>query len=627
MTDEDDDPIINGDDDPDKWCNECATYDYCEQCEECHNCHAQKTDKPKRKKEVAVSSSLVPTTQKAKGVIGLMKAGYTVPYLMAIVKETGKSFSYPAFARPCPVRPRHGVVDSRVVNSDDQLDRVIIETLAADPDGEVMLMSPINAEWSALWTPTSITFGPGNDGATAGKDTVTLPLCRGEGGLTDRLYDPLTDYGIGEDEDPYVELVRGGSYLYWTQLRAGPRLGAVTKNFIPARVEVKEILTTSHKDDVEYTLLEWEKLISEKHETDGLVVYHPGGSMTDHFTVHARTYGIPVILSSTPGVSVGDVLEKETDTPPLSPQSILMGIATGEAMELPEADTSNLHPYVALLLTGLYNSSQMGGDYGRWLGISTALMLRLGSAALSGEARHIDRQSGKKMKLREEIYNRTIPFTLARHRARVNRLTNILRYGFDAGSIGGEKWARCGAALMPLFNAVGLLAREPSEESAGALIRALNLAVDQAHNNGWWLNKFTPEGDLYTKIQNGTIAHIAASGPAAMKAEETYQSLSTTRAERRIASWAGWSPLSFKPMKVREADIITLPGWPGLSFRVRSRLLGKKEKEINISADKLKDAMSTLMGSFYITEGEHGLAVELRRGKDRTTIWTEGTLS
>jgi hypothetical protein len=64
-----------------------------------------------------------------------------------------------------------------------------------------------------------------------------------------------------------------------------------------------------------------------------------------------------------------------------------------------------------------------------------------------------------------------------------------------------------------------------------------------------------------------------------------------------------------------------------LSFRVRSRLLGKKEKEINISADKLKDAMSTLMGSFYITEGEHGLAVELRRGKDRTTIWTEGTLS
>src|SRR5688572_21917508 len=49
------------------------------------------------------------------------------------------TFSYPYFARPCPLNPQHGFVDSRVVQNNEQLEKVIEETLAADPEGEVML--------------------------------------------------------------------------------------------------------------------------------------------------------------------------------------------------------------------------------------------------------------------------------------------------------------------------------------------------------------------------------------------------------------------------------------------------------------------------------------------------------
>jgi hypothetical protein len=575
-------------------------------------------------------------TQKGKGVLALMQL-YIAPPLRGFATTPEECEKYmqmydTLFARPCPQRPRHGFVDSRIVHNVDELKQVLIETLAADPGGEVMLMDPIDSpKWSAVWTPNMVTFGKGNDGATAGVDTISIPLS-GKMSINKEL---LKDALIGDDEDPYVELVKAsqnsGGTLFITQLRAGPKLGKMNgPNYLPADITVKEIVFTQDDDNVPLSLLAWEKLMQEKaQDKEGVVIVHPGGSMTDHFTVHARTFGIPVLLDGTVP-AIGDTLEKQTDEIPLDPASVLRGIVAGEqvgiGVKLNGGDKHSTHAQVALLLTALYNAPSMGGDYGRWLGIATALMLRFGSAALSGEARHVVKQNNLPMKQREVVYNTVFPYTLTRHHARTNRLTNVLRYGFEGGGIGGEKWAKCGAALMPLFNAVGLLAREPTVENVNNIIRTLNVAVDQAHNNGWWLNKFTIGTDIYAGIQNGAIDHVCKMGDAIFDAEKAFDKLTIKLVNKRVGEWAGWKALEFRPLQVRTANMIAIPGFPGMTLKLRSRFLGKIEKEINIPSKVLSDKLMPLLGSMYIVPSANGLAVEIRKGKESIRLWEEEAL-
>jgi hypothetical protein len=584
-------------------------------------------------------------TQKGKGVRLLQSMGYRVPTLrgFATTEDELKPFFIKDearyFARPCPARPRHGFVDSRIITSFDEAKQVLAETLAADEGGELMLMSPIDdARWSAIWNPALLTIGLGNDGATAGKDTVSIPLVRANVFKKANL----DKAAIGEDEDPYVEIVAkeeeglSAETIYYTQLRAGVRVGKVSRNYLPSTFTVKEIIPTCKKDGEDLTLLEWETLMREKAGGEGMVVYHPGGSLTDHFTVHARTYGIPVVLEEK-DILIGSIIEKESDDVIPDPKAVLKGLIAGEQMkiEIPSnGGRSNTQGLVSLLLTALYNSSVMDQDYSRWIGVSAALMLRFGSSALAGEARHIDKKridpkTGIQlpMKMREAVYNNNFPFTLNRHRARCNRLTNVLRYGFEKGGIGGEKWAKCGASLMPLYNAVGLLSREPTVDNVNALIRALNISVDQAHNNGWWLNKFTSDSGCYGGVQSGSIIYIVPCCGAALEAENIYRSLDEKFIEKRIAQWAGWSPLSFKPIKVKNADIISIPGLGAMTIQFGSRTLGPVKKTLSVDTEKITKQLTSLIGGFYIVPGQNGMKVEVRqKGQSPITIWEEPPL-
>lgn len=80
------------------------------------------------------------------------------------------------FARPCPLVPCHGFVDSRVVSSASDILQVVKETVKADPNGEVILMPFIEAKYSAVQVGEYVTLGIGHDGVTAGKgQKVTLP--------------------------------------------------------------------------------------------------------------------------------------------------------------------------------------------------------------------------------------------------------------------------------------------------------------------------------------------------------------------------------------------------------------------------------------------------------------------
>ncbi len=131
---------------------------------------------------------LKPRTQKAKGVLGLKAEGFATfnvpsaqlfqnPQDIAAQKLWVEAHGT-WFVRPCPVRPRHGFVESREAKTVDEIVKIMVKTLAADPKGEILLLPKIIGNASAVWLPESgtITVGPSNDGATKGYDTLTLPL-------------------------------------------------------------------------------------------------------------------------------------------------------------------------------------------------------------------------------------------------------------------------------------------------------------------------------------------------------------------------------------------------------------------------------------------------------------------
>lgn len=194
------------------------------------------------------------------------------------------------FVRPCPVTPRHGFVDSRIVRSGAELVDVLSETLAADSGAEVILAKPIDAKYNYVITRNGITIGVGHDGATAGKGAVSLPI-------PTNLPNPENIIS----EWPYMEAVHDGSVLYLTQLRDGPET-PLAKDFIPKMMRVEHIYVVDPNNN---DLLKFEQEVRELPE--GTVVVHEGGSLTSHFGVHCYLNGVPYITSFRP--KVGDIIE------------------------------------------------------------------------------------------------------------------------------------------------------------------------------------------------------------------------------------------------------------------------------------------------------------------------------
>lgn len=516
------------------------------------------------------------------------------------------------FARPCPVRPRHGFVDSRLVTSLAELDGVIKETLIADPGGEVMLVPFHQSTWNAVWTPSCLSIGKGHDGATCGKDTLNIPLS-GRHNLNPTLIEKA---GIGKEEWPYIEAVMGADKApQLTQLRAGP-IGDSKRDYIPSPTSVEEIITV----DTSSSLLEWEERIKGLEGKKGVVVSHIGGSLVDHFSVHARSFQIPVI--TTRPIEVGEVLEPLGEIPP-DPEAILKGLAVGEAFPL--NINENCGNAVAMLLFALHNSASLEGEGAFWVGVGASLMMRLGGTALKGEARHINNNKGP----RYSVYARVLNNSLRRQRAALPRNVHILRYGqFGGNSVGGRKWALCGAATAKLFDAVGELASHPSQETVGVMMRAYNNAVNQAHNGGWWLNKFGSQ-DLFTQLQEGDLMPLLNLIPMFEEIEESRRTISSTIVERKVGVWKTWVPLKLAPIKVSAAEITLIPGISGMNFKIKDRLLKDKHKGVNVSFEKLFESFSTLIGkeNIYVVTGEEGLRVEIRRPHlDPLLIWEEEKL-
>src|ERR1700733_7280485 len=78
-----------------------------------------------------------PQTQKARGLAALARLGVIAsvpPFQVYRAREVSPSQLVGYFSRPCPMRPRHGFVDSREGRTVEEGAGLIKETLDADDD-------------------------------------------------------------------------------------------------------------------------------------------------------------------------------------------------------------------------------------------------------------------------------------------------------------------------------------------------------------------------------------------------------------------------------------------------------------------------------------------------------------
>lgn len=432
-----------------------------------------------------------PKTQKARGIVALQKHKMLSEGFARIAnsEETAiaaaQAQGFPCFVRPCPITPRHGFVDSRVVQDVDGVRQVWKETVAADPQGELIVMPYVNADYNMVWRPGLLAVGPGHDGATAGHASISIFLQPqwSKSGIWQTV---STDAGVNlAQDDPFIEAVSaGGSDTVVTQIRAGVQGTVTAPDWNPEPFQIGEVITIAEETKADPdAMLAWEtrakELIPGFH-----VVYNPGGNLGDHWSVHAQIAKIPVVTTFLP--KVGDLLPKlGLDLVPLDPQAILWGFLGAVSGPSLKDDLGSRKRAVCAAVCGVHHGLRFGGDAGVHIGASVAFLLRLAQAAVWGEARHAE-HSGLS---RDQVYKAVLDDWLIGREKFAQKVTLMHTHSWHGG-FGGKPWAAIGHATIALDAAVLDLLAHPTETKAGALVGKLNALINLAHNNGWFLNKF-----------------------------------------------------------------------------------------------------------------------------------------
>lgn len=565
-------------------------------------------------------ASISPTsrTQKGKGIFALYEqyGGNTlsVSYIVQSIEQLPK-YGYPFFARPAPSLPRHGYIDSRIVKNLAELTALLTEVLADDPGGEILLCKKIDASFNMVWTPTSLAVGQGHDGATAGTDQTMIPLAYSSSPILSSVIKAaeITDY-------PFIEAVTSHDGVILTQLRNGPKTpGNLSGDYIPQETVVEEIIIA---DPEEYKDRGWEIRIEQSIGKSGVVVWHPNGTITDHFSIHAFNAGFPIIFGKE-CPSLGQVLHVTSEKLSYDPKAMLRGVAAGETIKLGDGNWSNA---VKMILLALHNSPAMTGEHSRWIGMAAALMIRTGCTALRGEARHFRDSSSSAKKSRETVYNEHINRKLTFHQASVNRLINIFRYGrWQSAGFGGLKWAACGASTVALFNAIRELAVNQTEESASKVVMALNLAVNQAHNGGWWLNKYC-DNAAFKNFMEGELISVISVGPIAYSLDKAYKAHTEESAKLRTTRLTKWSNLTLSPPKTTGAKITVSSTDGKVSIAISARLLGKQFRPIAATIQGIDAKAAGENKTIYLVEGQDGYRLEKRTEDVCSVLWQEDPL-
>ena len=385
------------------------------------------------------------------------------------------------FCRPMPTVPKHGFVDSRMVHNLWQLHAVWDEMVKVEPKGELMLMAPIKAALNFIITPGGITIGPGHDGATAGKHCYSLPMLPK---LNARWQSICQGARVGGTEWPFFEAVLTKEGRLWlTQLRAGPQIMQTAPDLIPEDVTVVKVIETVGD------LLEWEALMA-KEWAEGTVIWHPGGSLWSHYAVHAAIHKLPIMISRKP--VVGELLAKNSSQQPeYDLRAMRAGVVAGTTVPISRAGMARngRTRAVQTVLFAMHNGPVLRGSHAFWVGAGAALMHRLGVAASLGEWRHAKGGGVFKGLSRDQVYDEAFPRPFFARKLLPQATDSFVEESW-AGGFGGKKWANCARSVVRLDRALIGVMGGGEQPAAIELLDALNNAVNQAHNNGWWMNKF-----------------------------------------------------------------------------------------------------------------------------------------
>lgn len=491
----------------------------------------------------------LPKTQKARGVLYGRMIGHRKWGVSAEIKSQprnwddnpiqvfpGKSFKmpkyWPQFARPCPVRPRHGFVESRKVNDMAEAMKVLNETLLVEREAELILMPVLSGKYSAVATNAGVVWGWGNDGATSKPGGVLIPasssgqlwshVIRQQADQAD-AYNKAIELAEGLITDTaYLEVVEDNAHTHIVQVRDGPEQKAA-KNWIPDTRVVNTILTPDGPD-----LLKWEQKVRD-YAGSGTVVYLQDHTLSDHFAVHAIAAGLPVVTDAYP--TLGSTLEPEELIVKWTHEdyTTLASRLRGWLMEdyFPPDHYSGVRNR---LMTAVGTMHAMG----TWapephlinmMANAMASLLRASASATAGEMRHWyingpyrnreedddDEENttpGKEHPTgdypfavefwsgvgnRDQVYTHFFePHALDE----LNKLHAALADDFKipgwAPSYGGERWADVATAGLNLGLAIKAFIESPDPDGDlwAQVAQTANTFVHTAHNNGVALNKW-----------------------------------------------------------------------------------------------------------------------------------------
>ncbi|MFA5024156.1 MAG: hypothetical protein WC523_04330 [Patescibacteria group bacterium] len=450
-------------------------------------------------------SDKVPNTQKALGILkGVSKINtlfdcnfsYITPYHILIKDvediESIPYYYYPGFARPCPLFPRHGFVESRTVSASEELKNLLKDVKNEDAFGEIVLGPHLkDIHHNAVYTSSGLlSVGPGNDGATGGKNSISFPV-----GPTKFPSSFCKDVKIKKGEAIYLESIFNGNVdtlCYITQVRGGPTLDGFAEDYVPEDMKVSKVVIPSQD------LLKWEKEVQTFKS--GTVVYGNGFTLASHAAIHCVLHQVPFVVSKKP--NIGDIL-KATETNKankLSREDFNKGICFALKMNNEE----EIGCYFKYCLAVLHNWAYLKNcpQASQMLGASVTLFAKLCSALSFGEYRHNDKCNllNNDM-LRESVY-KTV---LSKGTTYLSKLPKIYKTFYASpweDGFGGIPWASCAWYSSAIWKTVvdmyNKKSKTLSDKEIASLMDNINRTVNLVHNSDWWFDKISQKEEMDT---------------------------------------------------------------------------------------------------------------------------------
>lgn len=461
---------------------------------------------------------------------------------------------YPLFARPCPITPRHGFVDSRIVHNEAEAEAVYAEARAADPQAEMILMPPLTARHSGIMTGNAVSYGAGNDAATGGKEVVTVQT---PGIPSDFLgWATKAHHGLSPlvqiKDHPYLEIVEHHGANVAVQLRDGP-IPPTTRNYIPGG-----LLTYSDQQLIQdggMDLLEWEKLTAQFKASGKRAIYWaPGSALSSHYAVHCILNEIPVITDSERpwhgqrfsdesaaldwypdhlrmhGKFVNTARDANLFTKGLRQPGrwrfvkdlLMMAVATTHSQALWKSDHSNLQAIAAVTLARFIAGAAIGEarhfrEYGPEQPGDWEDDIRDGR----DDIQQVDWSAFKlrlsKIGPRNAVYGHVLSAPWDVLRKQVENSIKDFHHEWENSSYGGHAWGNVAILAARLMASIDGFRLIPTKDNWTTVQQDMNAALHAAHNSGnvfnKWLNDDT-DGEL-DQIASLPVLGFASSWAAA----------------------------------------------------------------------------------------------------------------